>query len=190
MSKLNNQQIDKLYKLSATEIPPKEIDLAIICNAKEALRKNDFKYYYKWRFPISVAASITLVSTLYILNNSTYQNDIELNSAPQLYKQRSPIMEAPLAKEKQIESSIVQQEKKYSQDIDSPKLELNQKFQPLKTRSTGPLKFDPIIFKKIDELIVQGKKDEARKRLTNLVTQYPDIKVQLEKRYPKLFESR
>ena len=72
MNEIDNEKLDKLYKLGATEIPSKDIDLAILNEAKKTTI--EVKYSQKWRYVMPVAASMVLVSLLYFENEPAYKN--------------------------------------------------------------------------------------------------------------------
>ena len=92
MTKIDNEKLDELYKLGATETPSKEIDLAILNKAKKTT--SEVKYSQKWRYMMPVAASMVLVSLLYFDNEPTYKNNLQLESVPQFKKQISPVQDA------------------------------------------------------------------------------------------------
>jgi len=190
MSNVDNERLDKLYKLGATEIPSKKIDLAILNQAEKDTSK--VKYSHKWRYMMPVAASMVLVSLLYFDNEPHYKNNLEIDSAPQFKKRLSPVQDASfpekISEEASIELNEMKQESVVSQGVEYKAPAMIQKTKSLKSRSSGPISLEPVILKKIDDLIEQGETAQAKQMLMELVEQNPNMKSVLKARYPEYFK--
>jgi len=191
MNEIDNEKLDKLYKLGATELPSKEIDLVILNQAKKAT--SEVKYSQKWRYWMPVAASMVLVSLLYFENEPTYKNNLQIESVPQFKKEVSPVQDASFSEKESEKVSSEAFEQVFEQTLEQSKVELNetqqapmnskgpitsqgaeykapavmQKAKALKMRSSGainldPITLDPVILKKIDDLIEQGETTQAK----------------------------
>ncbi len=92
---LSDEELQQLYVMQATEQPSQALDEAILEQAK--LHKATFKpnksdkvvFLSQYRWPISTAASVLLVSTLLLLNNEPHNISV---SSDELQKS-APIME-------------------------------------------------------------------------------------------------
>lgn len=208
MTKIDNEKLDELYKLGATETPSKEIDLAILNKAKKTT--SEVKYSQKWRYMMPVAASMVLVSLLYFDNEPTYKNNLQLESVPQFKKQISPVQDASYTEvesekisEKAFEAAIELNEIQVApsdvkesirpQGLEYKAPSVMQKSKALKMRSSGAINLDsisldPVFLKKIDDLIEQGETAQAKKMVLQLVEKHPNMKNELKKLYPKYFE--
>lgn len=214
MTKIDNEKLDKLYKLGATETPSKEIDLAILNQAKKTT--SEVRYSHKWRYWMPVAASMVLVSLLYFENEPAYKNNLQIESAPLFKKEVSPVQDTSFTED---ESEKVSGEA-FEQAVEESKVELNeiqqapisskgpatlqgaeykapsvmQQSKSLKMRSSGAINLDtisldPIMLKKIDDLIEQGEAVQAKQMVLQLAEKHPNMKNQLKKLYPEYFES-
>lgn len=214
MNEIDNEKLDKLYKLGATEMPSKEIDLAILNQAKKTT--SEVKYSHKWRYMMPVAASMVLVSLLYFENEPVYKNNLQIESAPQFKKQVSPVQDASF-NEVESEKAI---EQVFDQEIEEIKAEVNeiqqvpmnskgpatlqgpiktqggeykapevmQRSKALKMRSNDTINLDPAILKKIDDLIEQGESVQAKQMVLQIAEKNPNLKIELKKLYPEYFE--
>jgi len=131
MTKIDNEKLEKLYKLGATETPSKEIDLAILNQAKKAT--NEVKYSQKWRYMMPVAASMVLVSLLYFENEPAYKNNLQIESLPQFKKQVSPVQDASFTED----GSEKMSSEAFEASIEERKVELNET-QQAPMNSKGP----------------------------------------------------
>jgi hypothetical protein len=213
MNKVDNKRVDKLYKLGATETPSKEIDLAILNQANKA--QSEVKYSQKWRYMMPVAASMVLVSLLYFENEPAYKNNLHIESAPQFKKQVSPVQDASFSEKRSVKGSDEAFEPVLEQVLGVRKVELNEmQHAPITSKGPatlqGPIKtqgveyktpevmqqsknldsisLDPVIMKKIDDLIEKGNTEKAKMMVLSLVEKYPNMKIELKKLYPKYFE--
>jgi len=217
MTKIDNEKLDNLYKLGATETPSKEIDLAILNQAK--MDKSEVKYSQKWRYMMPVAASMVLVSLLYFENEPAYKNNLQIESLPQFKKQVSPVQDASFSEKRSVKGSDEAFEQVFDQAIEESKAELNeiqaapitskgpvilqgaeykapavmQQSKSLKMRSSDRINLDtitldPIILKKIDDLIEQGEAVQAKKMVLQIAEKNPNMKNELKKLYPEYFE--
>ncbi|MBU2972370.1 hypothetical protein KO527_23825 [Pseudoalteromonas sp. C2R02] len=139
MNEIDNEKLDKLYKLGATETPSKDIDLAILNEAKKTT--SEVKYSHKWRYMMPAAASMVLVSLLYFENEPAYKNNLQIESAPQFKKQVSPVQDTSFS-EKESEKAI---EQVFDQAIEEIKVEINEMQQaPMNSKGSatlqGPIK--------------------------------------------------
>jgi len=214
MNKIDNAQLDKRYKQGATEMPSKEIDLAILNHAKKAT--SEVRYSHKWRYWMPVAASMVLVSLLYFENEPAYKNNLQIESEPLFKKQISPVQDTSFTED---ESEKVSGEA-FEQALEESKVELNeiqqapmnskgpatlqgpiktqgaeykapsvmQKSKALKMRSSGAINLDPIILKKIDDLIEEGNTVKAKEMVLQLAEKHQNMKNELKIRYPEYFE--
>jgi len=212
MNKIDNAQLDKRYKQGATEMPSKEIDLAILNHAKKAT--SEVRYSHKWRYWMPVAASMVLVSLLYFENEPAYKNNLQIESEPLFKKQISPVQDTSFTED---ESEKVSGEA-FEQALEESKVELNeiqqapitskgpailqgveykaptvmQQSKGLKMRSSGAINLDTIsldliILKKIDDLIEQGEAVQAKQMVLQLAEKHPNMKIELKKLYPEYF---
>ena len=217
MNKFDNEKIDKLYKLGATEMPTKEIDLAILNEAKKA--RSEVKYVKKWRYWMPVAASMVLVSLVYFDNQPKYINNLEIESAPLFKKNKSPLQDESLFEvesEKGAETTSQESSKDVSQEgslelneiqsapnavqesiapqgIEYKAPEVMQRSKAAKVRSSGAVdleltRLDSEILKNIDDLIEEGSKEKAKKLVLALVKKQPNMKIELKKLYTEFFE--
>jgi len=208
MSNVDNERLDKLYKLGATEIPSKKIDLAILNQAKKAT--NEVKYSQKWRYMMPVAASMVLVSLLYFENEPAYKNNLQIESLPQFKKQVSPVQDASFTEngsekisdeafeaaieERKVELNEIQtaptdvKESIRPQGIEYKAPTVIQQSKALKMRSKGAINLDPVILKKIDDLIKQGETTQAKQMILQLAEKHPNMKNELKNLYPEYFE--
>lgn len=213
MNEIDNEKLDKLYKLVATEMPSKDIDLAILNEAKKTTI--EVKYSQKWRYVMPVAASMVLVSLLYFENEPAYKNNLQIESLPQFKKQVSPVQDASF---NEVKSEKISEEA-FEAAIEESKIEVNeiqdlpkdlkedirpqgieykaptvmQKSKALKMRSSGAInldsiRLDPAILKKIDDLIDQGEVVQAKKMVLQIAEKNLNMKMELKKIYPEYFE--
>lgn len=70
----DENQVRKWYKASAQEQPSEQLDAAVLAMAKAHTTSRQFKWRrYQW--PFSVAASVLLVSVLYLTNTQQFEVD-------------------------------------------------------------------------------------------------------------------
>jgi len=135
MTKIDNEKLDNLYKLGATETPSKEIDLAILNQAN--MDKSEVKYSHKWRYMMPVAASMVLVSLLYFENEPAYKNNLQIESAPLFKKQISPVQDTSFTEDGSEKISGEAFEQVFEQTLEESKVELNE-IQQAPISSKGP----------------------------------------------------
>lgn len=76
-----DRQISKMYQDSATEIPSASLDQKVLDHARQNLASNSqlstTKFSSrKWQWPISIAASVMLVSVIFINNQSVFLDPV------------------------------------------------------------------------------------------------------------------
>ncbi|SFB97296.1 hypothetical protein [Pseudoalteromonas denitrificans] len=180
MSKITKQQIDTLYKNTSKEIPSEKINSDILNFAKNDSKTNKFKKYQSWYIPISTAASIVLVSLLYINDKNPYlEHSTEFNEKDFNKKKKHVEQELILDSSEQIQTSD-----------QKPKLRKNSAAPSVyKLENSGPTALGTQQLNKIDKLIKQGKLEQAKIQIKRLISQYPQSKHTLEDKYADLLKS-
>ena len=221
--KFTDHDIARFYNEGATEKPSAELDAKILALAKipvETKTQTPLKsivsikkpaLYQTWYGQLSTAASLVLVTMLYLHNSDSFhepadnENEQETN---QLMETEATGFSTIKATEQPVNNSLqksikqrVSIEKRRQKEVfdimadstlpsvsaDSEMTQLNKVESISKMTPEGALEV-MAIFNKIDDLLATEQREKARERLTELLQKYPQLKADLHARYMNLLK--
>lgn len=213
--KFTDHDIARFYNEGATEKPSAELDAKILALAKipvETKTQTPLKsivfikkpaLYQTWYGQLSTAASLVLVTMLYLHNSDSFhepadnENEQETNQLMETEATEQPVNNS-LQKSIKQRVSIEKRRQKEVFDImadstlpsvsaDSEMTQLNKVESISKMTPEGALEV-MAIFNKIDDLLATEQREKARERLTELLQKYPQLKADLHARYMNLLK--
>lgn len=184
-SPIKDEEIEALYKQSANEQPSPEIDDAILNYAnKSSNRDQVVKSTWNWRSVLAVAATVVFVTLLapWKWVDDTVHESLEVESMMDdslmieerydLTPEAAPAADVPEQPQSFLKSLPKKPES--SQRMMAEALESHTETSP---------------FLKTEMLLKAGKADEARKALSLLLEEQPELKDQLPEHLKALLES-
>ena len=221
--KFTDHDIVRLYREGATEKPSAELDAKIFALAKNPVETESQiplqsaspikkpALYQTWYGQLSTAASLLLVTILYLHNSDSFNEPAD-NANEQATNQLMEIEATGLSSIKETEQPVnnslqkgIKQKvsiKKRSQkqvsnimaDSTLPSASSdNETTQLNKVKSISQMMPEDALevrtdFNKIDNLLATEQSEKARERLTELLQKYPQLKADLHARYMNLLK--
>ena len=208
--KLTDHDIVSLYKIGAKEQPSKALNTHILQLAEEQLNSKQVtpiikkrRLYQTWYGQLSTAASFLLVAVLYVENKEAFLD------SPSPVNDQSEIIQSnefhftpsliPSKEHKQAKSRSKKEQSKISESIVVEELESSsiQASDSVPQSASVAAKMTKMIektdlakiessFKQIENLLSKGEKGKASALLKQLLTTYPALKEEFNKRYKAL----
>ena len=208
--KLTDHDIVSLYKTGAKEQPSKALDTHILQLAQEQsntaqvtpiIKKR--RFYQTWYGQFSTAASFLLVAVLYFENKDAFLD------SPSPVNDQSEIIQSnefhftptliPSQEHKKAKRQSQKEQSKSSESIEVETLEIlaTQISDSTPQAASVAAKMTKVIektdfakiessFKQIEKFLNKGEKDKASALLKQLLTTYPALKEEFNKRYKAL----
>ena len=213
--KFTDHDIARFYSEGSTEKPSVELDAKILALAKmpietksqppltSAIPIKKPALYQTWYGQLSTAASLVLVTMLYLHNSDSFHeptDNVNEQATNQLMEseateqpvnnsfQKSIKQRVSIEKRRQKEvSDIMTDSTLPSVSADSVMTQLNKVESISKMTPEGALEV-MVTFNKIDDLLATEQREKARERLTELLQKYPQLKADLHARYMNLLK--
>ena len=211
--KFTDHDIARFYNEGATEKPSAELDAKILALAKipvETKTQTPLKpiasikktaLYQTWYGQLSTAASLVLVTILYLHNSDSFHEPADNENERETHQlmeseateqtvnnslQKSIKQKVSIEKRRQKEvSDIMADSTLPSASSDTEMTQLNKVKSISEMTPEGALEVTTT-FNEIDDLLATEQKEKARERLTELLQKYPQLKVDLNARYLNL----
>ncbi|WP_298941593.1 hypothetical protein [uncultured Psychromonas sp.] len=221
--KFTDHDIARFYSEGATEKPSAELDAKILALAKtpvETKTQTPLKpiasikkpaLYQTWYGQLSTAASLVLVTILYLHNSDSFHEPADNENKRETHQlmeteatglssikatgqpvnnslQKSIKQRVSIEKRRQKEvSDIMTDSTLPSVSADSEMTQLNKVKSISKMTPEGALEV-MATFNKIDDLLATEQREKARERLNELLQKYPQLKADLHARYMNLLK--
>lgn len=219
--KFTDHDIARFYNEGATEKPSAELDAKILALAKmpietksqppltSAIPIKKPALYQTWYGQLSTAASLVLVTMLYLHNSDSFHEptdnvneqatnqlmESEATGLPSIKSTEQPVnnlLQKSIKQKVNIEkrskkevSGIMADSTLPSASSDTEMTQLNKVKSISEMTPEGALEVTTT-FNEIDDLLATEQKEKARERLTELLQKYPQLKVDLNARYLNL----
>ncbi|MBD1558376.1 hypothetical protein HC752_15675 [Vibrio sp. S9_S30] len=181
---LNDENVVKMYKESAVEIPSKETDDAILNYAKTN-HSTVLKPHYiaNWKPIFGLVATIAFVTLLtpwkWVEKPNLMHEEIHLESTP--YEQYGDALEA------HIEAAPAFSETAPAATKMNEEKEFKKQERMLKSTPELNTQFNP--FFQVEKLVLEGKRTKAREELKRLLDESPNLEATLPEHLVELLQN-